>query len=153
MFESDEGQQAPEPPARQSPLRGFPAKMADFAAKRAALGGTPSPPPEPRCIVLVSSEDGIIFNGRRLQELAELPEAPEVFEVPFARHFPDSQPEGPTSKDTTRKICISDITLSAMGLVCDKAYVDRYGDIECVWHRNRWLSVEVVLGLKRVLVS
>ncbi|OAA76259.1 hypothetical protein LEL_05943 [Akanthomyces lecanii RCEF 1005] len=127
--------------------------MADYAAKRAALGRSPSPPPEIRCKVLISSEDGIFFSAGRLQELAELPELPEVLEAPFAKHFAGSQPEGPTSKDTIRKICICDITLSEMGLVHEKAHVERYGDMECIWYQGRWLNVDVVLGLKRVLIS
>ncbi|OAQ98504.1 hypothetical protein LLEC1_01892 [Akanthomyces lecanii] len=152
MSESDEEGLAPHSPVRQPPLRGFAAKMADYAAKRAALGRTPSPTPQPRVLVLISGRDGIVASAERLQELAELPESPQVFEVPFAEPSGNRR-QGPASEDAIETVCISDVALSALAKLKRKTHIGRYGGWRCVWYEGGWFNVDVVLGAKRVLIS
>lgn len=157
MAESEEEEQTPSAaPAQQQqqpPLRGFAAQMADYAAKRAALGHAPPRPPEMRVLLLVSSEDGIVATAERLQELAELPEPPAVIEVPFAEPRGALRRLGPTPADALGTIRISDITLSALVTLEEKAHTARYGGSQCVWYRGRWSPIDVVVGAKRVLIS
>lgn len=152
MSESDEEGRAAPSAARQPPLRGFAAKMAEYAAKRAALGRSPSPPPQPRVFVLISSKDGIVASAERLQELAELSETPEVFAAPFADPSGNRR-QGPAPGDTTETLYISDIALSAFAKLQTKTHISRYGDWWCIWYKGGWFSVDVVLGAKRVLIS
>lgn len=150
MTQSDEDMQSSTHSEAQPPLRGFAAKMTDYAAKYKALGRAPSPPPPLRSIVLISSKDGIVASAERLQELAELSETPRVFGVPFAtrEEIRDGAPDG--LPDT---VCISDILLSDLSTIQKKADMGRFDQRRHAWYDGRWLNVTAVLGAKRVLIS
>lgn len=81
MSDDEELARAQRRMAALPPPRGFAAKMANYAAARARLGRTPSPPPESRFPVLISRTRGIVSLPSQLQVLAGLSEPPKMISV------------------------------------------------------------------------
>ncbi|ATY62587.1 hypothetical protein A9K55_009156 [Cordyceps militaris] len=138
--------------ATRPPLRGFAAKMADYAATRARLGRSPSPPPESRIPVLISSTRGIVSLPEQIQTLAGLSEPPELITVQHVDVDGRAAMNEPPVTDTTVLLQVCAVTLTMLNIMKRKVEVDEFFS-NLVWFNGKRRYLAVVLGAKRVLIS
>ncbi|XWX01085.1 hypothetical protein V2A60_009110 [Cordyceps javanica] len=138
--------------ANRPPPTGFAAKMAHYAAVRARLGRSPSPPPEPRYPVLISSSRGIITCPEQIQALAGLSETPTVETVQHTHRLASSGEKEPPVTDSTEMVQVCEIAQSKLCGMKRKFEIDYFHN-GFVWIHGNHRAVAAVLGAKWVYIS